>query len=158
MPSSMRMALTLGSLAGVWWLLSDGEPASWIIGLPTVIAAGWAVRRLGPAQAGALSVRGLLRFIPFFLWESLRGGVDVALRTLVPKMRIRPGFSQFRTKLRRQDARVFFTCCMGLLPGTLAVELQGDSLEIHLIDVALDADAELGRLERAVARIFPEPL
>jgi len=79
MSSSTRTALTLGSLAGVWWLLSGGEPASWMIGLPTVIATGWAVRRLGPAQAGALWVRGLLRFIPFFLWESLRGGVDVAL-------------------------------------------------------------------------------
>lgn len=158
MSSSKRTALTLGSLAGVWWLLSDGDPGSWVIGLPVVMAAAWSSRRLGVAYAGGLSLAGLLRFAPFFLYESLRGGVDVALRTLAPTMRIRPGFSRFRVRLKRQDARVFLVNCVSLLPGTLAANLEGDSLEVHLIDEELDADEELRSLERAIARIFPETL
>lgn len=153
---NVRTTLVVGSLAGLWWLLSDGDPASWIVGLPAVAAAGWSARRLGSGGSSTVSVSGLLLFVPFFLWESLRGGVDVALRTLAPKMRIQPGYSQFHTELRQSNARVFLVNCMNLLPGTLAVDLQGDRLEVHLIDTAMDAETELRRLERAVARIFPE--
>lgn len=156
MSASIRTALTVGSLAGVWWLLSGGDPGSWVIGLPSVIAAAWSSRRLGQANAGAFSLAGLLRFAPYFLYESLRGGVDVALRTLAPTMRIRPGFSHFRVRLKRPDARVFLVSCVGLLPGTLAAKLEGDSLKVHLIDEKVDASEELRRLERAIARIFPE--
>jgi len=147
---------TLTLLAGVWWLLSDGDPASWAIGLPAVAAAGWSARRLGSRGDGAVSVLGLLRFLPLFLWESLRGGTDVALRTLAPRMRIHPGLALYRTRLQRQDARVFFTNCVCLLPGTLAANLEGDRLDIHLLDVDSDPTDELGHLERAVSRVFPE--
>ena len=154
MSPDWRLLIALGLLAGLWWLLSGNDPASWVIGLPTVAAAGWSARRLGGVAAGSVSVPGLLRFIPFFLWESMRGGVDVALRTLTPRMRIKPGFLEFRTELQRRDARVFFVNCMCLLPGTLAADLQGDRLDVHFLDVAMSAD-ELRRLERAIARVFP---
>ena len=58
-------------------------------------------------------------FVRFFLWESLRGPVDVALRTLTPKMRIQASFSEFRTRLQRPGAHVLLVYCMSLLPGTL---------------------------------------
>ena len=38
---------------------------------------------------------------------------------------------------------------------TLA-DVNGDELTIHMLDRSFDADHELGRLEFAVARIFPE--
>lgn len=153
---NLRPLLILVLLGGLWWLLSDGDPASWIIGLPTVAAAAWTVRRSASSHVDSVSVIGLLRFIPYFLLESLRGGFDVALRTLAPTMRIQPGYLTFRTGLRRQDARVFLVNAMGLLPGTLAADLDEDRLEVHLLDASSDADADLHRLERAIARIFPE--
>lgn len=148
--------VTLASLAGLWWLLSDGDPASWVIGLPAVVAAGWSAQRLTSGHNGAVSVAGLLRFVPFFIWESLRGGIDVALRTLAPRMRIRPGLATYRTALRRQDARVFFANCVCLLPGTLAADLNGDRLDIHMLDAASDPVGELRRLELPVARVYPD--
>ncbi len=148
--------LTLASLTALWWLLSDGDPGSWVIGLPAVAAAGWSAWRLGLGSTGAISVPGLLRFMPIFLWESVRGGIDVALRTLAPRMRILPGLAAYRTELRRQDARVFFANCVCLLPGTLAADLHGDRLDIHLLNAGLDASEDLRRLERAVARVYPE--
>lgn len=95
--------------------------------------------------------------MPFFLWESLRGGIDVALRTVVPKMRIQPGFSALGMRLLRADACVFLANCMSLLPGTLVADMKEEQIRVHLIDVDMDADKELRRPERAVARVFPEP-
>ena len=146
--------LTLGGLAGLWWLLSEGDPASWVIGLPPVAAAGWSVGWLGQGGGGAVSFTGLLRFVPYFLWESLRGGIDVALRTLAPRMRIHPGLAVYRTELRREDARMFFVNCVSLLPGTLAADLNGERLDLHLLDTRSNPEAELRRLELAVARVY----
>jgi multicomponent Na+:H+ antiporter subunit E len=151
-----HMVVALGLLAGLWWLLSDGDPGSWVIGLPAVAAAVWSVRRLRPARIGSVSLSALLRFVPFFLWESLRGGLDVARRTLAPRMRVQPDLILYRTRLSRPDARVFFTNCVSLLPGTLAADLRGDRLAVHVLDAASDAERELRLLERAVARVYPQ--
>ena len=80
------------------------------------------------------------------------------MRTLSLKMHIRPGFTVFRTDLRRRDALVFLINCANLLPGTLAADLRGGRLDIHLLDAEVDAENGLRRLERAVGRIFPGSL
>ncbi len=95
-----------------------------------------------------------VRFFPFFLWESLRGGIDVARRTLAPRMRIQPGFTIYRTGLQQPAARVFFVDCVCLLPGTLGADLRGDQLDLHMLDARRDSLADLHRLERAVALIY----
>jgi multicomponent Na+:H+ antiporter subunit E len=147
------------ALTGLWWLLSAGAPESWLVGAPTVALALWVQRRQSRHESARLSLIGLLRFLPFFIAESVRGGLDVAQRTLAPQMRINPGLSRYRTRLRRPAARLLFTNCVSLLPGTLAARLvEVDQLELHLLDADIDPEPDLRRLERAVARVFPELL
>jgi multicomponent Na+:H+ antiporter subunit E len=146
--------LSLLVFASLWWLLSGGDPGSWLIGIPAVLAAGWAAHRLGAGGRWTISASGVLRFLPFFLWESLRGGIGVARRSLAPRLRIQPGFTLYRTGLRQPGARVFFANCVCLLPGTLAANLQSDLLTVHMLDAELDQQLELQRLERAVALIY----
>ena len=140
--------------ATVWWVITHGSTASWLVGLPALLAATWASRYLGRASDISVSPLGLVRFVVLFLWESLRGGVDVALRTLAPRMRIQTDFIRYRTGLGRLSARTFFANCVSLLPGTLAADLQDDWLEVHVLNVNSDHETELARLERAVARMF----
>lgn len=146
--------LSLLAFGSLWWLLSGGAPGSWLVGIPAVLAAAWAARRLGIGERWKISASGLLRFLPLFLWESLRGGIDVARRTLSPRLRIQPGFTFYRTGLQQPSARVFFANCVCLLPGTLAADLQRDRLRVHMLDTGLDPQVELQRLERAVALIY----
>ena len=149
------MIATAGLLACLWWLLSGGTPSSWLIGIPAVLLAGWWLQRLRPAGNSGLSISGLLVFLPFFIWQSLRGGLDVARRTLVPRMRIQPGLAVYATRLQHHPARVFFVNCVSLLPGTLAADIDGDELIVHMLDNRADPAGELEHLERAVSRIFP---
>ncbi len=111
-------------LAGLWWVITNGSEGSWVIGLPALAGAAWASRQLRGLSDSRISLTGLARFLPFFLWQSLRGGADVALRTLAPRMRIHPGFSRYRIGLQTPPARTFFTNCVSLLPGTLAADMQ----------------------------------
>ena len=153
-----RSMLALIPLAALWWVIAGGEPASWIVGGPAVLAAAWVVGRLGTGAGIRLSMAGLLRFLPFFIWESLRGGVDVALRTLAPRPRVEPGFLRYQTRLCEPAARVFLANCINLLPGTLAAKLEADWLTVHTLSTEADNEAELRRLELAVARLFSEDL
>ena len=56
------------------------------------------------------------------------------------------------TQVRCQcTARVLMTNCISLLPGTLAARLDGDRVELHLLDESMDPEPELLRLEQAIA-------
>lgn len=145
-------------LAGLWWLIVQGRADAWLIGLPAVALASWASIRLGGNELPGLSLGGLLPFITLFLRESVRGGIDVARRTLGPGLRIEPGFRRYRLHISHPAARVLLINCIGLLPGTLAADLDGDHADLHLLDTGENPDPQLLQLEQAVARLFNLPL
>jgi multicomponent Na+:H+ antiporter subunit E len=150
----MRLLTILVTLAGLWWLISDGQPSSWIIGFPAVLIATGAYLRLNRRPGHYLSITGLLSFIPFFFMESLRGGINVASRTLHPRLNIEPGFYRYQTELTDGVMRELFINCVSLLPGTLTADLHEDWLEIHIIDINKNPEAELLRLEQAIRQLF----
>lgn len=155
------LAVALFAVAfGALWLTLAGptDPASWIIGVPAVVAAVWARHRLAPAPGRGLSLLGVLRFLPVFFIESFKGGLDVARRVLGPRLRVEPGLLTYRLSLGSRAARVFFIDLVSLLPGTLSADLEGDTLVVHALDCRVDVAPELARLERHVARVFRERL
>jgi len=150
--------LVRGALfAALWWVLTGADAASWLVGAPAVVAATWASLALA-APRRALSLRGVLRFLPYFLWASLAGGIDVARRVLRPRMPIEPGLCSYRMRLRDPLARVVFVDTISLLPGTLSADLCGDQVRVHALDARAAVDPELERLERRVAALFGERL
>ena len=147
----------LALFALLWLALTEGDPAAWIIGVPAVLAATLAALRLSEPGSG-LSAGGMVRFLPFFLLESVRGGIDVAARVLRPQMRIDPGMRTYRVRLQRPDARVFFVDGISLLPGTLSADLRDGVLLVHALDTKDAVSASLRRLEERVADLFGEQL
>ncbi|MGB5179849.1 MAG: Na+/H+ antiporter subunit E [Gammaproteobacteria bacterium] len=142
-------------LAGLWWLIVQGQPDAWLVGVPAVAIATLVSSRLGSRHAlPRLSLTGLLAFVALFLRESIRGGLDVAFRTLGPRLRIEPGFHSYRMHTSHPAARVLLINCIGLLPGTLAADLDGDHAELHLLDNSVDPEPQLLRLEQAIVRLF----
>lgn len=142
---------------GVWLLLAGTDPLSWIVGVPAVAGATWASQRLAQRARG-LSLIGLVRFLPYFLLESVRGGMDVAFRVLRLRLRISPGVQTYRSRLHDRAARIFFAGSISLLPGTLSADLRGSVVHVHALDAATDLTPELARLERRVAELFAQTL
>jgi multicomponent Na+:H+ antiporter subunit E len=157
-----RSALTLGVwtlVLGLTWLVLAGpDPASWIIGVPAVAGALWAKCHLAGGRLGGLSPWGVIRFAPYFLWASIKGGIDVALRVVGPRVRVDPGYLDYRLRLLRPSARVFFLDAVNLLPGTLTADISGDKARIHALDKGSDPAASLIHLEERVAALFGEVL
>lgn len=156
---SARSAIVHAALfAALWALLTGGGAGSWIVGAPVVLAATAASHSLWPRNTGWWSPIGLVRFVFFFLRESVRGGVDVARRALDPALPIRPGLVELQTRLPPGPAEVFLVDVLSLLPGTLSVDLRGSTLTMHLLDDRTPVQAELEVIEELVAAIFRIPL
>jgi multicomponent Na+:H+ antiporter subunit E len=154
-PGQLPRALARTALyAGLWWVLTSGDPESWIIGGPAVILAGIAAYLLSGFPHWRWRLNGVVFFLPFFLWRSFVGGIDVARRALHPKRPLVPGFVDYHMRFTHTTARVFMINTISLLPGTLSVNLTGDKLTVHALDTDLPVLSELKTLESRVADLF----
>lgn len=136
----------------IWAALTDGSASSWAIGLPVVALATLASVRMLPAIPW--SWRGVPGFLTFFIWQSLRGGIDVARRALHPRLPITPGTVEYRLRLPPGPSRVFMVNVASLLPGTLSAELDAQRLLVHALDETLPVCEELQALEERVAAVL----
>ena len=146
------MFLRLVLFALIWWVLTDGSLTSWALGAPVVLFATLISVLLMPSSSWSL--RGVIRFIPYFLWHSMRGGVDVARRAMHPQMPVSPALIDYRFRLPPGLSRVFMADTVSLLPGTLSVELSDEMLRIHVLDDSRAIKYELNALENYLADIF----
>ena len=157
--SRIRRAAIHFILLGLLWLvLTQGDTSSWVIGLPTVLFATLVSLRFSAASDWGWRWRGTLRFLPFFFYCSLKGGIDVASRAFQPALPLAPAMTDYSLRLREGTARVFFANVVSLLPGTLSADISGDTLIVHVLDRNLPTSGQLRRLELAVARLFGCPV
>jgi len=147
-------------LSFVWLLLSGGAggAGALLTGVGVVAAATVASLRIAPPAAGRrLYLPGTARFVPYFVWHSLRGGADVALRALHPRLPLEPRLETFTMRLGAGSSRTFFVNVVSLLPGTLSVDVTGgDRLLVHVIGGGGAAEERLRTLERRVGDVFGE--
>jgi len=136
----------------LWWMLTDGAVDSWPIGVPVVLLALYVSVKLMPAASWSLT--GIARFVPFFLWHSLRGGVDVAGRALRPRLPISPALIDWPWQLPPGLPRVLMANTVSLLPGTLSAELNDRYLRVHVLDDSGGYQAELRSIEARVADLL----
>lgn len=72
----------------LWWIFTEGTMDSWLADIPVVMLATLVSMALLPPFPWSLT--GIVRFLPFFIWHSLRSGADVAWRTFHPNVPINP--------------------------------------------------------------------
>jgi len=151
---AVRLTARAFVFAILWAVLSDGD--GWGIGIPVVLIATAATWRASPATG--LSITGLLRFLPYFFWNSLRGGLDVAVRALHPALPINPALTDYDLRLASTAARIVMANTVTLLPGTLCAELTGDVLRVHVLNEPDGVTKMLETLEQRVADLFGQDL
>ena len=77
----------------------------------------------------------VLAYLFVFLRELVKANFDVARRVLSPSLPINPGIVKFTTKLKTDYAKMVLANSITLTPGTLSVDMIGDTLYIHWINV-----------------------
>lgn len=100
-----------------------------------------------------------LVYVIVLLTEIIKANFDVAYRVLHPRMPIKPGIVVVKTSLKSDIAKLVLANSITLTPGTFTLDVIGDELLIHWINVkAEDVDGATkmigGRFEKFLRIIF----
>ena len=100
-----------------------------------------------------------LEYVPVFVYACVLANLDVAYRVLHLRLPIRPGIVKVRTTLKSEMGRVILAHTIALLPGTLVIDMVGQDMYVHWINVSAEspqqrADIILGRFEDILKRVF----
>jgi multicomponent Na+:H+ antiporter subunit E len=138
----------------IWVVLIGTAANDLIAGVLVAAAATWTSLTLLPPGPHRIKLTALLLLIPHFLWKSVVAGWDVARRALDPRLPLRTGFVSYRTRFRSASARNAFASYSSLLPGTLPVEDDGETLTYHCLDIGQPVVSELAAEETALAQVL----
>ncbi|UQB42737.1 Na+/H+ antiporter subunit E [Thiomicrospira microaerophila] len=145
----LRFSVYFFGLTVCWWALTEGDNQAWWFGAPlALIIAVW---MLGVWPSVHLRLSNILFLLPriilFFLWQSIQGGWDVAKRAMARTVDIEPLVLTYELQLPVGWRRDIWLAMIGLMPGTLAVGLEGNKAKVHVLDKRLDVQAGLVRFE-----------
>lgn len=142
-----------------WLILTDSfHPVDVAIGLfLSVILGVWSTRTFWTRDAPTLAPN---RFLPLLLYIlALAGSIVVAALhvariVLDPRLPVEPIIISHRLTLEREVSRIALANSLTLTPGTLAVELDGDTIHIHCLAARFGTPITSGALEARIAQVF----
>lgn len=157
----MKVAQASAVLFAFWLVLTGSfAPLDLAIGVALAVTLGaWAARFLWPADAPVLSARQALRlalYVPRLLASIVMAAIQVAEVVLDPRMPIKPVLVGHRAVFSRDISRVVYANSITMTPGTLTVDIEGDTFYIHCLAERFADDIATGKLERRVSRVFEE--
>jgi len=140
------------------WLVFDGLDG-WPAGVLAALIRGGLAAWLADSEPFWWNPFRLIEFAGFFLVESFRGGIDVAWRSLHPRLPVSPRFFEHDIQIPEGQPSTLLISVISLLPGTLSAELQRDEHVLIVHTLADGGEESVQRLERRIARLFsvPEP-
>ena len=153
-----NVLLRIAGFAGIWWLLTGGDGGSWLVGIPVVLLTLMTSLSLSPPPSLRISPTGALLFFGFFLAQSIKGGLQVALIALHPRMDVQPTELDVPLRLAHGPGQLLLAGTISLMPGTLAVGIEDGRLHLHVLDRRIAAESELRATEARIARMIGEVL
>jgi multicomponent Na+:H+ antiporter subunit E len=96
-----------------------------------------------------------LRYTGVFFAELVRANINMMRYVYAPRITIRPAVVRIRTQLQSPIGRLALANSIALTPGSLVLEIEGDSLFIHWLDMST-ADPDEAR--RIIAGPFEQHL
>jgi multicomponent Na+:H+ antiporter subunit E len=131
----------------LWMMLSARlDPAEIITGLVVAALVTLASQpHLALFSGLRLSPSAILPFLTYlgvFIAALIRANLDMARRVLSPSLPLCPGVIEVKTELKSSLGRLILANSITLTPGTLTVDLQGDRILIHWIDIPPASDIE----------------
>lgn len=152
--AALSLALRALALAALWWVLAEGRAGSLAVAVPGIALALLASLHYQRRAARRVRWGGLLAFAARFIAQSIRGGIQVSLLAFSPAG---PTHAAILTHPLASDdrlERMMLVFALGLMPGTVGVELGRDVLRIHVIDARRPVLEAVRATERSIARVF----
>lgn len=152
------IALRIAIFGVLWWVLTEGAASMLQYGFVMVpVSAAVSLVLLPPRKGkGSLQIRlgAAVALLSWFLWQSFRGGADVAVRALRRPVDLDPDMITHHTALPEGIPQFALTAITSLMPGTLSVDLDADQLQVHVLDRSARPAEQVAALERRISAVL----
>ncbi len=149
----MRRQVELFFVLFLFWFLLNGSFSPAILAVGAVVAfvvAGFSregMSFLSDFRLTPAAIVATIRYFLFFFTELVKANFKMAHVVVSPSLPINPGFVKTRTRLNSRMGRLLLANSVSLTPGTLSVELEGEWLYVHWVNMeAADIDAATRRI------------
>ncbi len=145
--SSIGESRTFSGFVSLWvvlifiWVASNSSLAVESV-LTGAAIAGVLAHKFGPSsgvwQSIRLSPTRLYHFIRYtgsFVVELVRANINMLRYVYSPRIDIAPGIVKIKTNLKSPIGRLALVNSIALTPGSLVIDIKGDTLLIHWLDV-----------------------
>ncbi|MBN2657481.1 MAG: Na+/H+ antiporter subunit E [Spirochaetales bacterium] len=99
-----------------------------------------------PRSRGMINPFKALKYLAVLMVNLYKSNVDIARRVLDPKLPINPGIVKISTKLESPFRKLILANSITLTPGTVTLDVDGQDLYVHWIDVVTDDPEKAGEL------------
>lgn len=158
----MKYTFSLGIALLVNWLLWSGHFQNGFLlalGAASVAFSLWLSSRMRivdeEGSPAVLGLRSFVLYVPWLIKEIVTSNITVAKIILSAKMPLRRNVVTIKSTQKTPIGRVILANSITLTPGTVAVDVIGDSIKIHALsledadlDLTGDMDGRVTRLER----------
>lgn len=157
----MKHTLTLLILLALtWWVLSGyATPLLLLLGLGSVLLVVWLDRRMRRVQGAAEPLHPGWRLLTFWAWllrEIVLANLQVARLVLARRPALSPRVLRVESGQSSDLARVVLGNAITLTPGTVTLDLDGDTVLVHALTAESAADVEAGSIAKRVPRAVGE--
>ncbi|MGF1643430.1 MAG: Na+/H+ antiporter subunit E [Thiotrichales bacterium] len=139
--SGWRTSFVLFATLFLFWLMLNGSLAAdnLLVGAVASLAIAVLFRdgfsfftEMRPT--GAAVIAGF-QFFGYFFKEMVESNFRLAAIVVAPRLPVNPGIVKVRTRLKSRMGRLMLANSITLTPGTLTVELDGEWLYVHWVDM-----------------------
>jgi multicomponent Na+:H+ antiporter subunit E len=143
------------ALLAVWYILSGKfDVVHFGAGVVASIAIAATIPRVDDGTR--LHWGRTLVFLPWLLVEIVRSNLQVARLVLSPRRGAAPRLVQFTPPFDGTRARAIYGIATNLTPGTLTVEVDGEAIQVHVLDGDAAEALKSGPMVGRVAALFRE--
>ena len=140
------------------WLLFSGHYDRLLLSLgfgSTLVAVAIALR-MDIVDRETYPVPLNLKALTYWIWlagEVIKANLDVARRILSPSLPISPNVLIVKASQRTDLGRVTFGNSITLTPGTVTIDMEGDTLEVHALTREAAEILRQGEMDRRVTEM-----
>ena len=107
----------------------------------------------GDIKLGFIRTIRFIRFLPWLLWQIVLANIDLAIRTLHPKMPINPMLINFKNNLKTDLGMVIMANSITLTPGTVTIDVNENEFLVHVISEKAAQSLISGEMQARVKKI-----
>ncbi|MAJ90586.1 MAG: cation transporter [Legionellales bacterium] len=150
------------SLALLWIMLSGHyTPLLLLLGLLSVIIVTIISSRMGLITFDQPILQlYFIRFIPYGIWligQIMKSNIDVCKRILNPNLPINPCLITLHLSQASTFAKVVYANSITLTPGTISIDLEDSSVEVHSLSATGAEGLKTGNMDKKITHAEAAP-